>query len=350
MLYVSACQQWPITYKRNITRALCLDQKTNYATMRVEVSFFVWIKIMNVNEQLTDLERIELTKKSYDELKLGEEIVIGNHHIGIVCRNVHAEDGMRAFIISNPHEVTILFKGSYGIKRGNPQTWRDEWLKTNLPILRAMLSHERRVPSQLKSASKLLNETISQFKGKQIYIYGHSLGAINAQFALANCHHPEAIGAAYLYEGTNIWLLFTPKERRRVALMREKIFNYVDIYDPVTLGITETHHMVGKLCYMDSEPMKPIKQHMWGGYLFNPDGSVKLREIDQAFLAEARSEHKLLTRSGDLTEFIEKISSADEIKKMATEKIDRMVEHYPDHSSLAKLATLFKSELLKDRD
>ena len=125
---------------------------------------------MNVNEQLTDLERIELTKKSYDELKLGEEIVIGNHHIGIVCRNVHAEDGMRAYIISNPHEVTILFKGSYGIKRGNPQTWRDEWFKTNLPILRAMLSHERRVPSQLKSASKLLNETISQFKGKQIYI------------------------------------------------------------------------------------------------------------------------------------------------------------------------------------
>ena len=108
--------------------------------------------------------------------------------------------------------------------------------------------------------------------------------------------------------------------------------------------------MVGKLCYVDSEPMKPIKQHMWGGYSFNPDGSVKPRKIDQAFLAEARSEHKLLTRSGDMTEFIEKISSNDEIKKMAAEKIDRMVEHYPDHSSLAKMATLFKSELLKDRD
>lgn len=118
---------------------------------------------MNVNEQLTDLERIELTKKSYDELQLGESIDIGSHHIGTVCRNVHAEDCMHAFVISNPHEVTILFKGSYGIKRGNPQTWRDEWFKTNLPILRAMLSHERRVPSRLKSASKLLNETINQF-------------------------------------------------------------------------------------------------------------------------------------------------------------------------------------------
>lgn len=146
-----------------------------------------------------------------------------------------------------------------------------------------MLSHERRVPSQLKTASKLLDETIHQFYGTQIYIYGHSLGSINAQFALANCHHPEAIGAAYLYEGTNIWLLFTPKERRCVAKMREKIFNYVDIYDPVTLGITETHHMVGQLRYVDSEPMKPIKQHMWGGYSFNPDGSLKLRKLIRRF-------------------------------------------------------------------
>ena len=176
------------------------------------------------------------------------------------------------------------------------------------------------------------------------------MGSINAQFALANCTHPEAIAAAYLYEGTNIWLLLTPKERRRVAQMRERIFNYVDIYDPVTLGITETHHMVGKLCYVDSEPMQPIKQHMWGGYQFNPDGSLKLRKIDQAFLAESRSEHKLLSRSGELTDFIEKISSSDEIKKMATEKIDELTKRYPDHKSLVKLAELFKNELLKDED
>lgn len=76
---------------------------------------------MNVNEQLTDRQRIELTKKSYVELKLGEEIVIGDHHIGIVCRDVYAQDGMRAFVISNPNEITILFKGSYGVEKENPE-------------------------------------------------------------------------------------------------------------------------------------------------------------------------------------------------------------------------------------
>lgn len=54
-----------------------------------------------------------------------------------------------------------------------------------------MLAHRRLIPSQLKTAARFLNKTISQFPGKQINIYGHSLGAINAQFALANCHHPE---------------------------------------------------------------------------------------------------------------------------------------------------------------
>lgn len=305
---------------------------------------------MGVNERLTDRERVELTKKSYEHLQLGDNITIGPYDIGTVCRVEHAKDGMSAFVISSPSEITILFKGSYGIKKGTPQTWRDEWFKTNIPILRAMLSQERRIPSQLKTASTFLNHVINQFRGSRFYIYGHSLGSINAQFALANCSHPEAIAAAYLYEGTNIWLLLTPKERRRVAQMRERVFNYVDIYDPVTLGITETHHMVGKLCYVDSEPMQPIKQHMWGGYQFNPDGSLKLRKIDQAFLAESRSEHKLLSRSGELTDFIEKISSSDEIKKMATEKIDELTKRYPDHKSLVKLAELFKNELLKDED
>lgn len=305
---------------------------------------------MGVNEQLTDRERVELTKKSYDNLQLGESVTIGEHHIGVVCRVEHAKDGMHAYVISNPNEITILYKGSYGFKKGTPQTWRDEWLKTNSPILRAMLSQERRIPSQLKSASQFLNHVISQFRGSRVYIYGHSLGSINAQFALANCRHPEAIAAAYLYEGTNIWLLFTPKERRRVAKMRERIYNYVDIYDPVTLGITETHHMVGKLQYVDSEPMQPIKQHMWGGYQFNPDGSLKLRKVDQAFLAESRSEHKLLSRSGEVTDFIEKIGSSDEIKKMATVKLDELVKRYPDHKSIAKLAEIFKNELLKDEN
>lgn len=306
-------------------------------------------KIMDVNKQLTDLERVELTKKSYTELSLGERVTIGNHFIGFVTQSVYEEDGLRAFVIANPNEITVLFKGSYGFKKGNPTTWRDEWLKTNVPILLALLTNERKIPSQLKTAARLLNQVLRQYRDAHFYIYGHSLGSINAQYALANCHHPERIVAAYLYEGTNIWLLLNEKERRKVAQMREKIFNYVDIYDPVTLGITSTHHMVGQLRYIDSEPMKqPIKQHMWGGYRFNEDGSLKLRKVDEEFLRESHSERKLLTRSGDMTNFLMRMSQSDEIKKMAIGKIDEIASdlttRYPDNESLLRLAALFRKK------
>lgn len=298
---------------------------------------------MDENKKLTDEERVELTKLSYAELELGESVEINDKFIGIVSDTIYADDGMRAFVITNPNEVTILFKGSYGFLKGNPTTWRDEWLNTNLPILLAILANEKKVPSQLKTASDYLNKVIHQFRGARFYIYGHSLGSINAQYALANCRHPQEIIAAYLYEGTNIWLLLDQKQRRRANKIRNKIYNYVDIYDPVTLGITATHHMVGKLQYVDSEKMQLVKQHMWGGYKFDKNGNLKLREIDENFLRESRSDHELLDCSEALADFVVNTNSSEDIKKIATEKIFELAERHLNSKTVAKLAELIKT-------
>lgn len=307
---------------------------------------------MDANKQLTDLERVELTKKSYDELVLGERIEIGGHFIGIVTNSVYESDGLRAFVITNPNEVTILFKGSYGFIKGNPTTWRDEWLNTNLPILVSLLANnEKRIPSQLKSAANLLNKTINQFRGANFYIYGHSLGSINAQYALASCHHPQVIRAAYLYEGTNIWLLLDQKQRRTAAKLRTRIYNYVDIYDPVTLGITATHHMVGRLMYVDTSPMKPIKQHMWGGYKFDENGKLYLREVDDEFLQESVNERKLLTKTNDLANTLEKKGQANEVRKFAVKKLTDLKQRLPDHQAFTKLTGLIdRASFLKDKN
>lgn len=299
---------------------------------------------MGVNQQLTDQERVELTQKSYDELTLGQRVSVGKHFIGIVANSIYAEDGLRAFILTNPNEVTILFKGSYGIVKGNLNTWRDEWLKTNLPILIAMLINERRIPSQLKTAAQLLNKTMNLFKGQRFYLYGHSLGAINAQYALACCHHPQQIAGAYLYEGTNIWLLLNSKQRRRVNEMREKIYNYVDIYDPVTLGLTASHRMVGKLQYIDSEQMTPIKQHMWGGYRFDKQGNLKLKEVDEAFLKASKNERNLLLHSNLLANSIEKMGQKREFKKLANEKLLQWQKKHPDNKGLIRLEKLLNKK------
>lgn len=307
---------------------------------------------MGVNEQLTDRQRVQLTKKAYAKLELGQRITVGPYFIGMVARSVYAADGLRAFVITNPTEVTLLFKGSSGFLKGNPTTWHDEWLKTNLPLLLAMLLNEHRIPSQLQTAAKLLNETLSQFKDARFYLYGHSLGSINAQYALANCRHPQRIAGAYLYEGTNIWPLLTAAQRRRVSQLQTKIFNYVDIYDPVTLGLTSSHHMVGKLCYIDSQPLKnPIKQHLWGGYHFDKNGKLKLRTVDQAFLEESKNERQILLRSKDMASLLEKMGHSREVKKMVQQKILALTRKHPDHKSLEKLNEFLNTNnLLNNKD
>lgn len=152
-------------------------------------------------------------------------------------------------MIENNNEITVLFKGSYGFKKGNATTWRDEWLNTNWPIFLAMLTNQRQVPSALVTVSRYLNRWLEEFPDGHFYIYGHSLGAINAEYALANCRFPDQIAAAYLYEGTNIWRLLTHKEWQLLAQLRGRINTYVDIYDPVTLGYTASKRMANFLRY-----------------------------------------------------------------------------------------------------
>lgn len=275
---------------------------------------------MDVNQKLTDKERIELTKKAYKNLKLGQKIKIGSHQIGRVSKKVYAPDGMRAFVIRRPPEYTIIFRGSSGFTHGNLTTWRDEWFDTNVPIFFALLSNHPKVPSQLNTASIFLNGMLKEHPRAHFYIYGHSLGAINAEYALVNCSHPQRIIRAYLYEGTNIWLLLTNKQKRRARKIRQKILSYVDIHDPVTLGLTASHRMIGKMQYIDSEKMKPITQHMWGGYNFDKKGNLKLREVDREFIRAAKKERRFIKKTTNLIEKMNRIGQRDQKHKEKRKK------------------------------
>lgn len=44
------------------------------------------------------------------------------------------------------------------------------------------------------------------------------------------------------------------------------------------------------------------------------------------------------------------MGSAEEVKKLATDKIEQLVQCYPDHKSLAKLAALFEGEIWKGKN
>jgi len=110
--------------------------------------------------------------------------------------------------------------------------------------------------------------------------------------------------------------------------------------------------MVGKLQYVDSVPLNnPIKQHMWGGYQFDKNGKLKLRPIDEAFLTESQNEHKLLTKSNDLANLVERMGQKNEFKKLAEEKFHTLRNKFPDHKGWGKLSGLFdNTSFMKDKD
>lgn len=246
-----------------------------------------------INDVLSDKQRVTLTLMEYNNLEIGEKIQVDQFTIGYVQEHIYTEDGFQCYVIvDNPkkvRELTLLFKGSTGLRYLNKKTFTDEWLATNLPILKAMLLRNGIIPSQLKTASKSLKLIIKRYPGAKIYIYGHSLGSINAQYALANSKHIGRFGNIYLYEGPNIYLLLNRQQKKRIKRLRSRIFNYIDIYDPVTLGFVNNHDMVGQLKYIDSKLITPIRQHMLAAYEFDDFGNLKTKTIDENFMKSAKS-------------------------------------------------------------
>ena len=254
------------------------------------------------NRNLTDLERVMVAKLEYQLLEPHQLVTIAEQPFGRVVQHVHTADGFQMFVIENrpQTEYTLLFKGSSGIIKGTPETWTNEWLATNFPIGWAMLFLHGEIPQQLKTAARELNRVLHQYEHAQFYLYGHSLGSINVQYALSQCHHIGQIKRADIYEGPNIYWLLNQHERKHVRKYKHKVYNYVDIYDPITIGYVDRRRLVGKLRYVASTLLPPISQHMWGGYNFNASGQLKTLPIDQIFLKRSTFDQHWMSNGHEL--------------------------------------------------
>lgn len=243
------------------------------------------------NAHQNDREQLAIARLEYAQLTVGQSVSLADRLFGYVLEHVYEADGFQLFVIADrptqPQEITVLFKGSSGLIKGTPETWTNEWLDTNLPISLAMLFRTPMPPSQLQTAARVLNRVLKQYASASAYLYGHSLAAINLQYALAHCRFIGQVKRANLYEGPNLYGLFNGQERKHVRAFKHKTNNFVDVYDPITLGYTDARHLVGQLRYLDSNWNPPIVAHMWGGYRFDQDGRLLTRRIDQRFMKKA---------------------------------------------------------------
>ncbi|WP_295731269.1 hypothetical protein [uncultured Limosilactobacillus sp.] len=259
--------------------------------------------MMLSNRELNDQERLMVAKLEYQILQDGELVRIVNRPFWVVQQHILMADGFQMLIIQNrrQREYTLLFKGSSGIIKGTPETWNHEWLGTNLPIGRSLFIQRDLIPSQLQTAAKVLNQVLKRWPQAKFYLYGHSLGSINIQYALASCSKIGRVKRADIYEGPNIYWLLSRRQQQHVRKFKHKVNNYIDVYDPVAAGYVDGRYLVGRLRYVKSKLLPPISQHMWGGYQFSSNGRLRLQPLDDRFRFRAVVNRRLMVKRAPFT-------------------------------------------------
>ena len=199
-------------------------------------------------------------------------------------------------VVKNPdenaedvQEVTVLFRGSTGpdhIFKETADVWND-WAENDFVIGTHIL--KQNVPSdqdqsteQLKASARALKDIMEKYPNAKINIYGHSLGSMDAQYAMAALEvaQIERIQQAYIFNGPDIYRILSPEQRKIVDQIKGRIYNYADAKDNISMVGRDIAKgsigSVGMVYYVDSESEDPINQHMTYGYRLDKDGKIKI--------------------------------------------------------------------------
>ena len=163
---------------------------------------------------------------------------------------------------------------------------------------------------------------MADYPDSQVTVYGHSLGSMCAQYALANLddHYVNRIQGGYLYQGPNIYGTLTEDQKARADSYKDRGHNYVDNRDLIAFGYSDQNRLVtiaqavaalsnafstllsdvttviagrasatasrdqavGQVHFVDSDEAGGITaQHMWGGYRFDAEGNLILVDGDK---------------------------------------------------------------------
>ena len=246
-----------------------------------------------MSRQYSDHERQKIANEEYTKYSETESMEIINdkgelEDIGTVRQVIENETGIKVYVVESPDhsEVSVLYEGS---KAPFEEGWEVDWLENDLPMAQSILKGEEGVTSQLKAAASILDDIMLGYPNAKISVYGHSLGSMNAQYALANVRDISRISGAYIYQGPNIYPVLTKEQRQRVDAIKYRIHNYIDDKDMVPLGYPENRMdsvgVVGIMHHVDSKQQIDFiySQHLWGGYVFNEDGSLKIKNDRSSF-------------------------------------------------------------------
>ncbi|AGR07561.1 Mbeg1-like protein [Listeria monocytogenes] len=302
-----------------------------------------------MSQAITDQERVELAQKEYEDYKLKDKVKIlkvnGNEQtIGIVSQKINNKStGEQSYIITDKYtpptasiserskvkELTILYKGSTAPANGNLNVpkhpdykdVRKDWLSNDIPTaIQITNGGGSTVTPQLKTSAETLKQTMKLYPNAQIYVYGHSLGSMNAQYAIADLDKKDIkrISGGFFYQGPNIYSNLTPKQQDTVKAINalDRLFNFVDRKDLVPIGYGIGDPTIGHLIEVESKKAGMVEQHMWGGYQFDEDGNILTDKEGSLRLAKYATAQQLAAINIMRTNFSKSggaLSSSEEI-------------------------------------
>ncbi|HAA4368561.1 TPA: DUF2974 domain-containing protein [Listeria monocytogenes] len=304
-----------------------------------------------------DYERMRLARKEYDNLYLTEDVTIskvngGTNTIGIVSKKINNKStGEQSYIITDKYtpptasisernkvkELTILYKGSTAPANGNfnvpkhpdYKDVRKDWLSNDIPTaIQITNGGGSTVTPQLKTSAETLKQTMKLYPNAQIYVYGHSLGSMNAQYAIADLDKKDIkrISGGFFYQGPNIYSNLTPKQQDTVKAINalDRLFNFIDRKDYVPIGYGIGDPTIGHLIEVESKKAGMVEQHMWGGYQFDKEGNILTNKEGSLQLAKYVTAQQLAAINIMRTSFTKSgggLSSSEEIFLDAAEAL-----------------------------
>lgn len=296
----------------------------------------------------TDQERVELAKKEYSKLELKQEVNISisnrEKKIGNVSQTINNKAaGQQTYIITEKYtpptashierskvkEVTVLYRGSTAptlasgltpFHKDSLDVWTD-WGVNDIPTaIQITNGGGSTVTPQLKTSAETLKQTMKLYPNAQIYVYGHSLGSMNAQYAIADLDKKDIkrISGGFFYQGPNIYSNLTPKQQDTVKAINalDRLFNFVDRKDLVPIGYGIGDPTIGHLIEVESKKAGMVEQHMWGGYQFDEDGNILTDKEGSLRLAKYATAQQLASINIMRTSFSKSggaLSSSEEI-------------------------------------
>ncbi len=199
-------------------------------------------------------------------------------------------------VVKNPdeeadkvQEVTVLFRGSTGpdhILNEAPDVWND-WAENDAVIAKRIVmqsnpSDRDNSTEQLKASARALKDVMEKYPNAKINIYGHSLGSMDAQYAMAalEAAQIERIQQAHIYNGPDVYRILSPEQRKIVDQIKGRIYNYADPKDMISMVGRDPEKgsigSVGMVYYVDSEQEDFVNQHMTYGYRLDNEGKIKI--------------------------------------------------------------------------